>query len=166
MPDAGSMRIEPGPGQESVWDYPRPPRIEISDRRVQVKLGGAVIADTTRAKRVLETAGAPVWYLPPEDVMEDHLRPHARRTYCEWKGQAEYFTVRADGQSADAAAFTYRDPTPGFRDIAGYYGFYPGALECYVDGEKAAPQPGGYYAGWVTSDIVGPFKGEPGTEHW
>ena len=159
--------IPPGPGQESVWDYPRPPRVEPTDKHVQVIFNGAVIADTRRALRVLETAGAPVYYLPPEDVLADVLKPAGGHSYCEWKGQAVYFEVESGGKTASRAAWSYPDPTPGYAAIRGYIAFYAGKMDtCTVDGEVVRPQPGGFYGGWVTDDIVGPIKGEPGSEGW
>lgn len=161
------VRAIAGPGEESVWDYPRPPRLEPSGRHVRVEHGGTVIADTRRAIRVLETAGAPVWYLPPEDVRTDLLEPAAGETVCEWKGTASYFHLRVGDELARRAAFTYRRPDPGYEAIAGYIGFYASRVDrATVDGEAVRPQPGGFYAGWVTDEIVGPIKGEPGTEGW
>lgn len=161
------VRIEPGPGQESVWDYPRPPRVEESGRHVQVLFNGEAIADSRRAKRVLETSGPPVYYVPPEDVRVEALTPTARRTVCEWKGTAGYFTVAVGDRGAPNAAWCYPNPTPPFAGIAGYLAFYPGRVDaCLVDGERVAPQPGDFCGGWITKEIVGPFKGEPGTEGW
>ena len=124
-------RVEPGPGQESVWDYPRPPRVEPSTRHVRIEHVGTVIAESRRAIRVLETAGAPVWYLPPEDVRTELLEPAAGETVCEWKGTASYFHVRVGDELARRAAFTYRTPAPGYEAIAGYIGFYA-SLVAYV----------------------------------
>lgn len=161
------QREEPGPGQESVWDYPRPPRVECSSRHVRVEFGGEVVADTTRALRVLETAGAPVWYLPPDDVRGDLLIPTSRRTVCEWKGTAAYFDLVVGGRISPAAAWSYAEPRPGYEAIRDHVAFYARRVDAAsVDGERVAPQPGGFYGGWVTSDVVGPFKGEPGTEGW
>ena len=160
-------RISPGPGQESVWDYPRPPRLEPTSKRIQVIFGGVPIADTQRAYRILETSHPPVYYLPPEDIDMSHLRPAAGGSFCEWKGQASYFDVAAGERVAGQAAWTYRQPALGYEAIAGYIAFYAGPMDaCYVDGERVEPQPGGFYGGWVTADVVGPFKGEPGTWGW
>lgn len=161
-------RVTPAPGQESVWDYPRPPRVEPSSRRVRVELGGETVADSRRALRVLETAGAPVWYIPREDVRVDGLRPVAgRRTVCEWKGTATYFDVVAGERVARAAAWTYPRPMPGYEAIADHVAFYAGRVDAaWVDDERVRPQPGGFYGGWITDDVVGPFKGEAGTEGW
>ena len=161
-------RVDPGPGQASVWDYPRPPAVVPSDRAVRVKHGGAVVAETRDALRVLETAGAPVWYLPRADVRMDLLRPVPEKsTHCEWKGSASYFDVVVGNNVARNAAWTYERPLPGYEGIAGRIAFYAGRVDAAsVDGEAARPQPGGFYGGWVTNDVVGPFKGEPGTEGW
>jgi uncharacterized protein (DUF427 family) len=160
-------RITPGPGQESVWDYPRPPRVEDTSKHIQVVFNGIVIAETRRAKRVLETSHAPVYYVPPSDIKMEHLVPTNRTTWCEWKGQAAYYTVTVGDKRASNAAWYYPDPTPGFETIKGYVAFYPHLMDaCYVDGERAQAQAGGFYGGWITNDVVGPFKGEPGTAGW
>jgi uncharacterized protein (DUF427 family) len=133
-----------------------------------VEHGGEVVADSTRALRVLETAGAPVWYVPRDDVRMDLLRPAAgRQTFCEWKGQASYFDLAVGETLSPRAAWTYEDPLPGYEAITGHIAFYAGRVAAAtVDGERVRPQPGGFYGGWVTDDVVGPFKGEPGTEGW
>jgi uncharacterized protein (DUF427 family) len=161
-------RIEPGPGQESVWDYPRPPRVERTTRRVVVAYAGQTVADSRRALRVCETAGPPVYYIPPEDVRVDLLGPSTvRRTFCEWKGMASYRDLRVGERFARAAAWSYPIPSPGFEAIAGHLAFYAGRVDgCSLDGERVRPQPGRYYGGWITDDLVGPFKGDPGTEGW
>jgi len=160
-------KVEPGPGQESVWDYPRPPRVERSGRHVQVMFDGEVIADTRRAVRVLETSHPPVYYIPPEDIRPGTLVTTERTSWCEWKGQARYYTVRSGDRVARDAAWTYPDPVPGYEAIKGHVAFYPAPMDgCYVDGERVRPQPGGFYGGWITDDVVGPFKGGPGTTGW
>ena len=161
-------RIEPGHGQESVWDYPRPPRLEDVSKRLQVVFNGVIIADTTKGKRVVETAGAPVYYLPPADILMSHLKSIPKyRTMCEWKGSAAYYSVEVGDKRAEKAAWTYPNPTPAFADLKDYIAFYAQLMDaCLIDGEKARPQPGGFYGGWITDDIVGPFKGEPGTGFW
>ena len=161
-------RIEPGPGQESVWDYPRPPRVEPVAERVRVVVDGIEIASTTSALRVLETAGAPVYYVPPEDVVADVLRPIERSTVCEWKGVATYYSIVVPGgRPRPSAAWSYQRPAPGFETIAGYLAFYAWAVdEAWVGGERATPQPGHFYGGWITSKVVGPFKGERGSQGW
>ena len=152
---------------ESVWDYPRPPRVEPTSRRIRVVFNGVTIADTTRAQRVLETSHPPVYYLPPEDVRLEYFTPTPRRTFCEFKGQASYWTITVNGQTAADAAWSYRQPAPGYESLAGWIAVYPGRMDaCYVDEERVTPQPGDFYGGWITSDMVGPFKGGPGTWGW
>jgi uncharacterized protein (DUF427 family) len=159
--------IKPGPGQESVWDYPRPPRVEPAGRRIRVVFNGVTIADTRRALRVLETSHPPVYYLPPDDVRLEHFLPAHGSSFCEWKGSATYFDLVVGDRRAESAAWTYRAPTADFASIADHIAVYPGKMDaCYVDEEHATPQPGGFYGGWITSDVVGPFKGEPGTMGW
>jgi len=161
------QRIEPGPDQESVWDYPRPPRVEETTRHVQVVFDREVIADTRRAKRVLETSHPPVYYIPPEDVRMEYLTETGRRTWCEWKGQASYCSLDVSGRRVENAAWFYAKPTTGYKDIQGHVAFYPGKMDaCYVDGERVQAQPGDFYGGWITDDIVGPFKGGPATVGW
>jgi len=161
-------RIEPGPGQESVWDYPRPPRAEATTEHVSVVLGGQPIADTRRAIRVLETSSPPVYYIPLDDVADGVLRADPdHTTWCEWKGRATYLDATAGGREARRAAWIYRSPHPEFAALRDHVAFYPGRVDaCFVDGEQVLPQAGDYYGGWITSRIVGPFKGEPGTERW
>ncbi len=157
----------PGPGQESVWDYPRPPAVDPSSERVIVRFGGVVVADSTRTVRILETSHAPVYYLPPDDVDAAALEPIDRRTFCEFKGAAAYADVVAGGRRAAAAAWWYPDPTPRYRDLAGWVTFYPSKMdEVTVDGEVVQPVGGDFYGSWVTSRVVGPFKGGPGTQGW
>ncbi len=160
-------RIEPKPGQESVWDYPRPPRIEPEARRVRVMFGGVTIADSTDAMRVLETSHPPGIYIPPQDISTGVLMPNPLTTMCEWKGRAAYWDLAVGGRSADAVGWSYPDPTPPFRSIVDYVSFYPGRVdECYLDDELVTAQAGNFYGGWVTSEIVGPFKGAAGTWGW
>jgi uncharacterized protein (DUF427 family) len=141
--------------------------VESSTRRVRIVFNGLVILDSTRAVRVLETSGPPVYYLPPEDVATQYLESAGQRTFCEWKGIAEHFNLRVAGRESLDAAWSYPVPTQAYEDIAGYLAFYPGRVDaCTLDGERVTPQPGSYYGGWITSDIVGPFKGEPGSEGW
>lgn len=158
----------PGPGQESVWDYPRPPRIERTGRRIQIVLGGVPIVDSTRALRVLETSHPPTYYVPPEDVLHGVLSEVPdKRSLCEWKGEAHYYDVRAGGRRAAAAAWAYPEPIESSGMLPGFVAFYAQAMdECRVDGELVTPQPGGFYGGWITSHVVGPFKGEPGSWGW
>ena len=159
--------IAPGPGQESVWDYPRPPRVEPVAERIRVILDGVTLADSTRALRVLETAGAPVYYVPRDDVRLDRLGPSPHRTVCEWKGEAGYWSYPGGERQVSNVAWSYERPKPGYEAIAGYLAFYAGRVdEAWVGTERATPQPGRFYGGWVTPRVVGPFKGEPGTEGW
>jgi len=162
------MRREtPGPGQESVWDYPRPPRLEPSERRIRVDAGGVTIADTTSALRLLETSHPPGWYLPPADVRMDLLEPVGGQSFCEWKGVARYFDVKVDGRRFEQAVWSYPDPTERYAALAGYLSFYPGRVDaCFVDDERVTPQAGRFYGGWITADVAGPFKGGPGTHGW
>ena len=159
--------IIPGPGQESVWDYPRPPGVDAVPERIRVVVGGVTIADSTRARRVLETAGAPVYYIPRDDVRMDLLTRTAHSTHCEWKGDATYWTVTVDGRRIEDVAWSYEQPTSGFESITGHLAFYAAKVdEAWVGDERATPQPGGFYGGWLTSRIVGPVKGEPGSAGW
>lgn len=157
-----------GPGQESVWDYPRPPIIEPTPRRIQIRFNGVRIVDSTRALRVLETSHPPTYYLPPDDVLAGVLQrvPH-KTSLCEWKGQAVYFDVVVGDARAPAAAWGYPNPQPGSGMLPGYVAFYAAPMEaCTVDGAAVTPQPGGFYGGWITEHVVGPFKGIPGSWGW
>jgi uncharacterized protein (DUF427 family) len=155
------------PGQESVWDYPRPPACLPSQRHVVVSLGDRIIADSSAAWRVLETSHPPTWYLPRHDVDPSALtRSAAPSTVCEWKGAATYWDVVAHGTVLSGAAWSYEQPTSGFAAIRGYLAFSPARLECTVDGEPVLAQEGGFYGGWITDDVAGPFKGAAGTRGW
>ena len=161
---------QPAAGQESVWDYPRPPALKADERRVTVYFEELLIADSTATMRVLETAGAPTFYIPADDIVgREYLTPIDRRSICEWKGIATYCTL-VDCEEVQnrlpACGWQYTNPSTAFTAIKNHYSFYPALLDCFVDDEKVAPQPGGFYGGWVTSEIVGPIKGEPGTETW
>ena len=167
----GVVPVEPQPGQESVWDYPRPPRTEPSAEHVVVRLGGAVVVDTRRSLRLLETSHPPTYYLPLDDVAPGAVRPAAGSSFCEWKGVASYLDVvgGSPGQPvvAERAAWTYPRPTPPFEHLAGYLALYPALMdECTVDDEPVRPQDGGFYGGWVTGRVVGPFKGGAGSSSW
>jgi uncharacterized protein (DUF427 family) len=157
-----------GPGQESVWDYPRPAIAQPTPFRLQVIHRGVVVADTVRGVRTLETSHPPTYYFPPEDVDSALLRPAAGgRSFCEWKGAASYFDVTAAGETLARAAWHYPRPSRPFASLAGFLAFYPGAFEtCLVDGEPVTPQPGGFYGGWITSHVAGPYKGGPGSRFW
>jgi len=176
--------VPPGPGQESVWDYPRPPRLERARRPVEVRLAGLVLARSDRSVRVCETASPPTYYLPPDDVETRYLVPGYGRSTCEWKGEARYWSVmlgdqpaegrspggegdgRVGGNRIDNAAWSYAEPWEGYEALAGWFAFYPGGVECFLGRERVRPQDGGFYGGWVTDEIVGPWKGAPGTGHW
>ncbi len=158
---------KPGPGQESVWDYPRPPCLEPFEGRITVELGGRVIASTDRSWRVLETSHPPTYYLPRAAFAAGVLRPAPGSSWCEWKGQARYFDLVTDAAVAAKAAWTYPNPTPGFEPIADAIAVLAGQVDrCTVDGETVVAQPGGFYGGWITSRVVGPFKGIPGSTGW
>lgn len=152
---------------ESVWDYPRPPRVEADSRRVTIQFGGAIIAETTRALRVLETSHPPTFYLPATDIVAGALQDARYSSFCEFKGLANYWDVVSGERRATAAAWGYRDPSPGFERLIEHVAFYPGRMDrCTVGEEVVSAQPGDFYGGWITSDITGPFKGEPGTLGW
>ena len=155
--------VEPTAGQESVWDYPRPPAQVRDTRRVEVRVDGRVIASTGGAMRVLETSHPPSFYLPPDSIAPETLVVAPGSSHCEWKGQAEYLAVAG---TDTAVGWRYPQPYPDFSDHAGWVSFYPDAVECYVDGERVRAQLGGFYGGWITDEIVGPFKGQPGTTGW
>ncbi|MBO1754692.1 DUF427 domain-containing protein [Allobranchiibius sp. CTAmp26] len=162
-----ARRVAPGPGQESVWDYPRPPRVEATDELVEVDLGGATIASSRAAVRVLETSHPPTYYLPATDFADGALHPTDGSSFCEFKGVAAYFDLVGGGSTARRAGWTYPDPSPGFEMLRGYVAVMPGLVqECRVDGERVDAQAGGFYGGWITGRVVGPFKGEPGTMGW
>jgi uncharacterized protein (DUF427 family) len=160
-------RIEPGPGQESVWDYPRPPRFEASTKHLQIIFNQVTIADTRCSMRVLETSHPPSYYIPPDDIQMQYLQKTSRVSWCEWKGQAGYYTVAVGDKEAVNAAWFYSNPTRVFEPIKDCVAFYPSLMDaCYVDGELVQAQAGDFYGGWVTKDIVGPFKGSAGTWGW
>lgn len=159
--------IPPGPGQESVWDYPRPPRLEPCTKPLEIQFNGVTIARTDRALRVLETSHPPTYYFPPDDVVADYLEPNPSQSYCEWKGRAHYVNVVVNDRRLEKVGWYYPSPTPAFTDLQNYLAFYAEPMDaCFVDGEQVQPQPGNFYGGWVTSAIVGPFKGSPGTWGW
>lgn len=149
-----------------MWAYPRPPALVGDPRQVEVRLGGVLVASTRKAHKVLETSHPPTFYLPPEDVLPGALVPAEGRSVCEWKGTAVYWSVVAGGRVAERAAWSYPDPTPEFAVIAGHVSFYPARLECTVGSVPVSAQAGGFYGGWVTPEVVGPFKGEPGSWGW
>ena len=152
---------------ESVWDYPRPPRLEADGREIRVVHRGVVVATSTRAQRVLETSHPPVFYLPPQDVRTDLLVAGSGMSVCEWKGLARYWNLMVGDDSVNNAAWSYPDPKPAYATLAGWIAFYPGRVDtCTVDGETVVPQAGDFYGGWITSEITGPFKGGAGTAGW
>jgi uncharacterized protein (DUF427 family) len=156
--------IAPETGQESVWDYPRPPAIRRDARIIEVRDGDALIASTAGSYKVMETASPPTFYLPRADVDLDLLVPANDRTYCEWKGFASYFALARE--PAVPVAWSYERPRSRFDVVRGFIAFYPGRVDCFLGGESVKAQAGGFYGGWITSEVVGPFKGEPGTGHW
>jgi uncharacterized protein (DUF427 family) len=160
-----------GKAFESVWDFPRPPKVERVDWHVRVVHAGAVVVDAPWALRVLETSQPPAYYVAPQHVATQRLRPIERRTWCEWKGTATYADVVVDSLSgpvvAPAAAWSYPSPTEEYAEIAGHWAFYAQAVdECWVDDEQVVANPGSFYGGWITANVTGPFKGAPGTSHW
>jgi uncharacterized protein (DUF427 family) len=157
--------LEPGQGQESVWDYPRPPAVMGCEKLVEVKYKDQFIARSEKTCRVLETASPPTFYIADQDVDWSLLVEVAHRTFCEWKGDASYWAL-ADNPDGLPVAWAYKKPFPDFSMLINHTSFYPGRVDCYVDGELVRPQSSEFYGGWVTDDIVGPFKGDPGTSHW
>jgi uncharacterized protein (DUF427 family) len=156
-----------GPNQESVWAYPRPPALEPVTRRLRVVLGGEVIAESTRAWRVLETSHPPNYYLPLDAVAAGALERTTGASFCEFKGRAHYYTVTGGGVVANEAAWAYDAPSPAFESLRDHVAFYASRMDaCFVDDERVIPQPGGFYGGWITADVAGPFKGAPGTRGW
>ncbi len=155
---------EPGPGQESVWDYPRPPVLDRTDALVEVFAGDTLIARSDSALRVLETASPPTVYLPPDAVHRDRLVSLDQSSFCEWKGMAAYWALAE--RPRQAVGWSYPQPSQRFQDIRGWFSFYPARVRCLLDGETVRPQGGGFYGGWVTDRIVGPWKGESGTGGW
>lgn len=164
------MIVEPDPvlpGQESVWSFPRPPIAEICPGHLRIVHRGVTIADTHRAVRTLETSHPPTYYFPPGDVAIAVLRPNTATSFCEWKGIAHYFDISVAGEHIRGAAWTYPTPTPDFSQLRDHIAFYAAPFDaCYVDDELVTPQPGGFYGGWITSAVVGPFKGIPGSRFW
>jgi uncharacterized protein (DUF427 family) len=157
----------PDAKREYVWDYPRPPRLEPSDRVVKVQFNGHVLAESRRALRLLETSHPPTWYIPPADVAVAFLSPSTKRSFCEYKGVASYWDLRDGAEVSIAAAWSYASPSEPYEALRDHLAFYPGRVEaCFVDGERVQSQDGDFYGGWITSDIRGPFKGGPGSAGW
>lgn len=160
------QRIPPAAGQESVWDYPRPPAVQPSDERIRIELGGVLVVDTTDAVRVLETSHPPVYYLP-RDAFLVPVHDAGGLSMCEFKGMAHYLTIAAGDRIAVRSAWTYPEPWPGYEALRGRVAVYPSKMDrCLVDDEVVVPQEGDFYGGWITSRVVGPFKGAPGTLGW
>ncbi|MGW8282938.1 MAG: DUF427 domain-containing protein [Gemmatimonadota bacterium] len=152
---------------ESVWDYPRPPRLEPTGRRIVIRHAGHIVADTRSAWRVLETSHPPVYYLPPADIDTSVIQSADGGSFCEWKGVARYWDLVIGARRIARAAWSYPDPATAFSALRDHLAFYAGPLdECTVDGEKVRAQPGAFYGGWITSDLTGPFKGGPETQGW
>ena len=162
------QRPSPGPGQESVWDYPRPPRLEPVDAPIRVEFNGTTLAATEHALRILETSHPPTYYIPPDDVRTEHLIASSRTTtLCEWKGRALYYAVEVDDRRVDHAAWSYPSPNERYAELKDHFAFYASKMDaCYVGDEEAHAQEGDFYGGWITNNIVGPFKGSPGTIGW
>lgn len=164
------MRPEPetpAAGQESVWLYPRPAIAEPSHRRIQIVHAGIVVADTSSAVRTLETSHPPSWYIPPDSITSGLLRSSDRRSFCEWKGEARYWHLDIGGRMLRDVGWSYANPTRAFAILRDHIAFYAAPFDrCTIDGERVRPQPGGFYGGWITSDLAGPFKGVPGSMRW
>lgn len=159
--------IVPQPGQESVWNYPRPPRVELVTKEVLVIFNGETIAQSSNSKRVLETSHPPVYYIPIGDITQVYLQPESRTSFCEWKGMGHYYSLVVKEKRSEFCAWYYPNPVPEFALIQNHVAFYAEKMDaCYVGGERVVPQPGGFYGGWITAEIVGPFKGEPGSWGW
>ncbi len=166
-----AFAIEPGEGQESVWDYPRPPACVEDSRQVEVRAGESILCQTQNAIRVLETASPPTFYLPIKDVNVELLERVGSSSFCEWKGMATYWRINPEfggsaGLASEPIGWSYETPSAKFQSIKDHMSFYPALVACFVDSERVRPQSGGFYGGWVTSEIVGPYKGEPGTSGW
>lgn len=164
------MRLQPeppAPGQESVWDYPRPPRVEPSRERIRIAVGGELVAEAFQSLRVLETSHPPSYYLPAAAFVEGAMMPAAGSTVCEWKGRARYADLLGGSARVQRAAWTYPEPADGFSELLGHWAVMPGGhVTCWIDDERVVPQQGGFYGGWITRRVVGPFKGGPGTRGW
>lgn len=161
-----TLREEPGPGQESVWDYPRPPDLQRFEGHIKIFFEDVVVAEAHEAYRVLETSHPPTFYLPPSSITPGLLKPISGTSMCEWKGQASYFALEVEQRVINRVGWTYRNPVARFAAIKDFVCFYPSKVKCFVDGEGVKAQEGDFYGGWITSKIVGPFKGGPGTWGW
>lgn len=160
-------KVEPKPGQESVWDYPRPPRVEVTKKEIKIIFNKVTIVKSSNSKRVLETSHPPVYYIPQIDILMQHLVIASGTSFCEWKGEANYYSLEVNGKRLEKVAWSYPKPTNRFEIIKDHLAFYAHSMDaCYVDQELVTPQPGNFYGGWITSDVVGPFKGGPGSWGW
>lgn len=160
-------RMSPQFGQESVWDYPRPPKLERVTDRLHVMFGNEIIADTTKGFRLLETSHPPVYYFPPSDVAMVHLCQETGQSYCEFKGVARYWTLDVNGKASQTAAWSYPEPSGDYVGLKNHLAFYASRVDaCFVGEERVAAQNSDFYGGWITSRVVGPFKGPPGTRFW
>ena len=160
-------KIKPGPGQESVWDYPRPPKLEPFSGHIRIVFAGEVILDTNKAWRILETSHPPTSYLPVADFKAGVLEPVHKKTFCEFKGMADYYDIVLGKHVAQQAAWGYAEPTGQYGELKGTVSVYAHLVDsCFVNDERVQAQPGDFYGGWITSNIVGPFKGGPGTWGW
>lgn len=160
-------RIEAGPQEESVWDYPRPPRLEQVGERLRVEFAGEIVAETAAGWRVLETSHPPVYYFPPDSVRREFIVPSPGRSFCEWKGEARYVSLDVRGSRSEAAGWFYPAPTLGFEALKDCIAFYASRVDAaFVGDERVQPQAGDFYGGWITARILGPFKGAPGTRGW
>ncbi len=169
-PPPGVVPDVPGANQESVWDYPRPPQVRSAETIIRAYWDRILIMESTRALKIVETAGAPVYYAPPEAWEPGILFPNGQYSICEWKGIATQYDLVLRDQRVPGAAFSYEHPLTdlgmGYEQVAGWIAPHPAKLNCFLGNEQAKPQPGGFYAGWITGRVTGPFKGNPGTEHW
>jgi uncharacterized protein (DUF427 family) len=152
---------------ERVWDYPRPPALVLCERRVRIELGGVTIADSTRALRVLETSHPPTIYVPPSHFADGALVPASGSSRCEWKGRAGYFDLMGGDRHEPRAGWSYPSPVKAYAALRDHVAVYPSRMDaCFLDDERVEAQPGDFYGGWITADLVGPFKGAPGTLAW
>lgn len=155
---------EPGEGQESVWDFPRPPALQPCRRTIRVEGPRERIAETVSSHRILETASPPTYFLPPDSVKQELLVLTDDVSMCEWKGIAKYWALKSKPHLP--VAWSYSNPRLAFEAIRDHFCFYPNRVTCFIDDERVRAQPGTFYGGWITDDVVGPFKGDPGTQNW
>jgi len=152
---------------ESVWNYPRPPKLERTSKLLRVEFAGMVIAETRNAFRLIETSHPPTYYIPEQEVKTDYLALTSHSTFCEFKGRAIYWTIKVGERKSENAAWSYPSPTNAYQALKNHFAFYVSRVDaCFVEGERASAQEGDFYGGWITSDLIGPFKGERGTEGW